>query len=139
MNDMNYSEKLKTGTAVGYGIGAIGEGIGYNVFFSFFSFFLTTIAGIQPAVAGVISMAAVLWDAVTDPIIGLVVRQDEKPERQKTAFYNDGVCPPVRLGHSAVHQYRDVSEHESSIFHRYEYVLLGNADQLRDSAHIFRI
>ena len=39
MNDMNYSEKLKNGTAVGYGIGAIGEGIGYNVFFSFFSFF----------------------------------------------------------------------------------------------------
>ena len=38
------------------------------------------------------------------------------------------------FGHSAVHQYRDVSEHESSIFHRYEYVLLGNADQLRDSA-----
>ena len=79
MNDMNYSEKLKTGTAVGYGIGAIGEGIGYNVFFSFFSFFLTTIAGIQPAVAGVISMAAVLWDAVTDPIIGLWSDRTKNP------------------------------------------------------------
>lgn len=85
MNDMNYSEKLKTGTAVGYGIGAIGEGIGYNVFFSFFSFFLTTIAGIQPAVAGVISMAAVLWDAVTDPIIGLW------SDRTKTPGAEDGL------------------------------------------------
>ena len=139
MNDMNYSEKLKTGTAVGYGIGAIGEGIGYNVFFSFFSFFLTTIAGIQPAVAGVVSMAAVLWDAVTDPIIGLWSDRTKNPRGRRRAFYNDGVCPSVRLGHSAVHQYRDVSEHESSIFHRYEYILLGNADQLRDSAHIFRI
>ena len=53
MENKSSSEKLKTITSIGYGIGAIGEGIGYNVFFSFFSFFLTTIAGIQPAIAGV--------------------------------------------------------------------------------------
>lgn len=64
------TDKLKLGTVTGYGIGAIGEGLGYNVFFSFFIFFLTTVAGIPPAIAGVISSVAVLWDAVTDPIIG---------------------------------------------------------------------
>ena len=32
------SSKLRFGTLLSYGIGAIGEGIGYNVFFSFFSF-----------------------------------------------------------------------------------------------------
>ena len=39
MENQTNMEKLKNGTAIGYGIGAIGEGIGYNVFFSFFSFF----------------------------------------------------------------------------------------------------
>ena len=100
MNDMNYSEKLKTGTAVGYGIGAIGEGIGYNVFFSFFSFFLTTIAGIQPAVAGVISMAAVLWDAVTDPIIGLWSDRTKNPRGRRRPFIMTGsvlLCASVTL------------------------------------------
>ena len=62
--------KLRFGTLLSYGIGAVGEGIGYNVFFSFFSFFLTTQAGIKPGIAGVISALAVLWDAITDPIIG---------------------------------------------------------------------
>lgn len=63
-------QELGMESVIGYGIGAIGEGIGYNVFFSFFIFFLTTVAGISPAIAGVISSVAVLWDAVTDPLIG---------------------------------------------------------------------
>ena len=63
--------RLSTKTLFSYGIGAVGEGIGYNVFFAFFTYFLTTVAGIAPAVAGVISGVAVLWDAVTDPMIGV--------------------------------------------------------------------
>lgn len=64
------NKKLSMGTMICYGIGALGEGIGYNVFFSFFIFFMTTIAGISPAIAGTVSTVAVLWDAVTDPMIG---------------------------------------------------------------------
>ena len=62
--------KLKFSTCLSYGVGAVGEGIGYNFFFTFFTFFLTTEAGVAPAIAGVISGIAVLWDAITDPIIG---------------------------------------------------------------------
>lgn len=78
--------KLKTGTAVGYGIGAIGEGIGYNVFFSFFIFFLTTVAGIEPAIAGVISGVAVLWDAITDPLIGNWSDKTKNPNGRRRPF-----------------------------------------------------
>lgn len=70
MTGQDKKQELGMGSVIGYGIGAIGEGIGYNVFFSFFIFFLTTVAGIPPAIAGVISSVAVLWDAVTDPLIG---------------------------------------------------------------------
>ncbi len=69
-NSTEASGKVSFKTALSYGIGAVGEGIGYNVFFSFFTFFLTTQAGIAPATAGLISGVAVLWDAITDPIIG---------------------------------------------------------------------
>lgn len=78
--------RLKLGTAVGYGMGAIGEGIGYNVFFSFFIFFLTTIAGIQPAVAGIVSSLAVLWDAVTDPMIGNWSDRTRNPRGRRRPF-----------------------------------------------------
>ncbi len=77
---------LSMGCTIGYGIGAVGEGIGYNVFFSFFSFFLTTVAGIPPAVAGVISSVAVLWDAVTDPIIGNWSDTTRNPKGRRRPF-----------------------------------------------------
>ena len=69
-NKSTESTRLSPKILISYGIGAVGEGIGYNVFFAFFTYFLTTQAGIAPAIAGVISGIAVLWDAITDPIIG---------------------------------------------------------------------
>lgn len=86
----NTPSKLTTGTLFSYGIGAVGEGIGYNVFFSFFSFFLTTQAGVKPAVAGIISAVAVLWDAVTDPIIGNWSDKTRNPRGRRRPFIMTG-------------------------------------------------
>ena len=82
--------KLSLGTLLSYGVGAVGEGIGYNVFFSFFSFFLTTQAGIKPAMAGAISALAVLWDAITDPIIGNWSDKTRNPKGRKRPFIMSG-------------------------------------------------
>ncbi len=64
------TEKLDLKTTVMYGIGGMGEDIAYNIFYMFFIFFLTSVAGINPAAAGTISLIAVMWDAITDPIVG---------------------------------------------------------------------
>lgn len=61
---------MKRKTMILYSIGSIGEGTGYNIFICFFIYFLTTVAGVPPAAAGTISLIGMLWDAVTDPIIG---------------------------------------------------------------------
>ncbi len=55
---------------IGYGTGGVGENIAGNLFYTYFIFFLTSVAGINPAAAGTISLFAVAWDAITDPIIG---------------------------------------------------------------------
>ena len=83
-------EKLSIRTLLSYGVGAVGEGIGYNVFFSFFSFFLTTQAGLKPAIAGVISALAVLWDAVTDPVIGNWSDKTRNPKGRRRPFIMSG-------------------------------------------------
>ena len=82
--------KLSVKTLLSYGVGAVGEGIGYNVFFAFFTFFLTTQAGIAPAVAGVISGIAVLWDAVTDPVIGNWSDRTRNPRGRRRPFIMTG-------------------------------------------------
>ncbi len=65
---MNKKTSLKT--RIAYGLGSGGEGFGYQFFYSYFIFFLSTIAGLSPTLAGTISMIAVIWDGVTDPLIG---------------------------------------------------------------------
>lgn len=71
-------------------MGAVGEGIGYNFFYSYFIFFLTNIAGINPAAAGTVSLIAVLWDAVTDPIIGFMSDRCRSRKGRRTPFIRYG-------------------------------------------------
>ena len=65
--------KLKVSEILGYAVGGIGDATSYNFVIALFSFFMTTIAGISPAVAGMIISAGVVWDAVTDPIVGYLI------------------------------------------------------------------
>ena len=44
-------KKLSAKTKLGYGIGQMGDSIGFNVFYFFFLFFLTDVIGINPSVA----------------------------------------------------------------------------------------
>lgn len=57
-------------TKAGYAVGQMSDSIGFNVFYFFFLFFLTDFAGIPAGTAGIISLIAVTWDAITDPIVG---------------------------------------------------------------------
>lgn len=63
--------KLSLGVKMGYGVASIADATTYDFIASFFLFFLTDVAGITPAFAGSIIFIAVLWDAITDPIIGM--------------------------------------------------------------------
>lgn len=69
-NNLDLKRKLSVGTKIGYGMGNISDGIAYDWVTGFFIYFLTDFAGIDPLNAGLITMIAVLWDAITDPIIG---------------------------------------------------------------------
>ena len=89
-NTSGERKKLSTSVLFRYGVGAVGEGIGYNVFFSFFSYFLTVEAGIAPAIAGLISGVAVLWDAVTDPLIGSMSDKSRNPKGRRMPYIMSG-------------------------------------------------
>jgi len=67
---LNEKGKVRWLVKIGYGIGQMSDSIPFNLFYFFFLYFLTDVAGIRPAVAGTISLIAVFWDAITDPIIG---------------------------------------------------------------------
>lgn len=67
---MQQAGKLSYGTKYAYSIGQLSDSIPFNLFYIYFLYFLTDVAGMNPAVGGTISLITVLWDAITDPIIG---------------------------------------------------------------------
>jgi GPH family glycoside/pentoside/hexuronide:cation symporter len=64
-------EKLTFGVKLGYGAAEGGLTSTFNLVYFFLLFFLTDIVGINPALAGTVLMVATLFDAITDPAIGI--------------------------------------------------------------------
>lgn len=93
------NKKLKTKDILGYTIGSIGDSTSYNFILSFLSFFMTTVAGVSPAVAGAIISIAIAWDAITDPIIGYIVDNSRSNKGKRRPWILRSVVP---LGASMV-------------------------------------
>lgn len=55
---------------IGYSVASLGDSSFYGFITVFLLFFLTTIAGISPAVAGTITAVGAFWNAFFNPIIG---------------------------------------------------------------------
>lgn len=64
MNKTTLREKI------GYSIASMGDSVGYSLTGTFLLFFLTTIAGISPSVAGTVIAIGAVWNAVANPLIG---------------------------------------------------------------------
>jgi GPH family glycoside/pentoside/hexuronide:cation symporter len=69
---MSNSEKLSLGTKLAYGAGDLGPAITTNLLTFFLLPFFTNVAGLSPGTAGSILALSKLWDAVNDPIVGIL-------------------------------------------------------------------
>ncbi len=66
------SGKLPFGVKFSYGGAEFASSGSWNLIYIFLLYFFTDAVGINPALAGTVLMIATLWDAVTDPAIGIV-------------------------------------------------------------------
>lgn len=64
--------KLSLGTKLAYGAGDMGAGMTSNLIAFSFLIFLTDVAGISPLWAGTVLLIGKVWDAVNDPIVGVL-------------------------------------------------------------------
>lgn len=55
-----------------YGFAGFGQNILYVIVNSFLMFYLTDVYGIMPIATGTMMMIARVWDAINDPIMGLI-------------------------------------------------------------------
>jgi len=72
MNPIDAPERVSRLTVAGYGAGDFG----FNLYFTglnlYLLYYYTDVLGIDPAVAGVIFMIPVIWDGISDPLMGWI-------------------------------------------------------------------
>ncbi len=66
------NQKLDLKTKLAYGAGDLGPAITGNISIFFLLVFFTNVAGIPAGLAGSVLMIGKVWDAINDPIIGLL-------------------------------------------------------------------
>lgn len=66
------SEKLDLKTKLAYGAGDLGPAITANILIFYLSPFLTDVAGLNPGLAGQTQLVGKVWDAVNDPMVGVM-------------------------------------------------------------------
>lgn len=85
MGKSTLSKKQK----LGYCSGIITESLLYNMFYTYYLVFLTDVIKMDPLLAGTVSFISIIWDAVTDPIIGSFADRNGADKRRfmsKAAF-----------------------------------------------------
>ena len=70
---MANKKKSIFGTALGYGVGAIGLDLSYGMFYSYLSYYLSSVLGLQEGFLLLITPLARIWDGINDPLMGTIV------------------------------------------------------------------
>lgn len=70
---MTNKKKSIIPTALGYGVGAIGLDLSYGMFYSYLSYYLSSVLGLQEGFLLLITPIARIWDGINDPMMGTVV------------------------------------------------------------------
>ena len=65
-------EKITFREKLGYGFGDMASSMFWKIFGMYLLFFYTKVFGISPAAAGTMFLLTRIWDAVNDPIMGLL-------------------------------------------------------------------
>jgi GPH family glycoside/pentoside/hexuronide:cation symporter len=87
------TKKIPLSTNLAYAIGGFPDFFPYNLFYVYFLFFFTDIAGFDPGIGGTICMIVVIWDAVTDPLVGFLSDNSKSKRGRRRPFMAAALVP----------------------------------------------
>ncbi len=83
---------------IGYGVGAIGLDLSYGMFYSFLSYYLSSVLGLKEAFLLLLTPIARIWDGINDPMMGTIVDNTKtKAGKYRPWIVIGAVCNAVVL------------------------------------------
>jgi oligogalacturonide transporter len=87
------SREVRLRNMLAYGAGDIYGGGAFIIIGTYFLLFLTTNVGINPAMAGLIVSLGKIWDAVTDPMMGIISDKTRSRFGRRRVYFLLGIVP----------------------------------------------
>ncbi|WP_204150276.1 MFS transporter [Leptolyngbya sp. CCY15150] len=84
---------LNLKTKLAYGTGELSSEVPGSILTFFVLFFLTNVAGLNPALAGSVLLVANVWDAVLDPVVGYLSDRTQSPWGKRYPWMLAGSLP----------------------------------------------
>ncbi len=92
---MNQERKITFKNLLSYGVGDIFGGGSFVVINLLFIYFLTDVAKLNPALAGLVVLAGKAWDAISDPIMGYISDTTKSRFGRRRIFFLLGMVPII--------------------------------------------
>jgi GPH family glycoside/pentoside/hexuronide:cation symporter len=89
----SHSDRLTFSTKLAYGVGQLGSEIPNNILVFFLLFFLTSVAGLNPTLAGSVLLVGKVWDAISDAPIGILSDRTRSPLGRRYPWMLVGALP----------------------------------------------
>ena len=86
-------ERLHLTTKLAYGAGDFGPAIAANILVFYLLFFLTDVAGLPPGLAGSVLMIGKIFDAINDPIVGILSDRTQTRWGRRLPWMLLGIIP----------------------------------------------
>lgn len=106
MDNKTPSGRLPARQKYAFGIGAIGKDAICNLVGAFLMLYFTDTLGLSGTFVGILFFAARIWDAINDPVMGMVVDNTRHQIRQIPYLAGDRHARQLGLFHSAVYNLR---------------------------------
>ncbi len=84
-------EKLSLAVKVGFGMGDIYGGGSMIIVGIYYLYFLTDIVKLNPALAGMVILVSKIWDAVNDPLMGIVSDRTRSKMGRRRPYFLAGI------------------------------------------------
>lgn len=87
------ARELKMRNIIAYGSGDIYGGGAFFIIGLLFLIFMTDIVGLPPVLAGTVIMVGEVWDAITDPIMGIISDRTRSKFGRRRVYFLWGIIP----------------------------------------------